>query len=41
MGVGLSVSQDIVQGMGGNITFESEAGKGTVFTIDLPILKEK
>ena len=39
MGVGLSVSQDIVQGMGGNITFESEVGKGTVFTIDIPILK--
>ena len=39
MGVGLSVSQDIVQAMGGNITFTSEAGKGTVFTIDLPILK--
>ena len=40
MGVGLSVSQDIVQAMGGNITFLSEAGKNTVFTIDLPILKE-
>ena len=40
MGVGLSVSQDIIQGMGGNITFESEVGEGTVFTIDLPILKE-
>ena len=39
MGVGLSVSQDIVQGLGGNISFTSEAGKGTVFTIDLPILK--
>ena len=40
MGVGLSVSQDIVQRMGGSITFESEVGKGTVFTIDIPILKE-
>ena len=39
MGVGLSVSKDIVQAIGGNITFTSEAGKGTVFTIDLPILK--
>ena len=39
MGVGLSVSQDIVQRMGGSITFESEVGKGTVFTIDIPILK--
>ncbi len=41
MGVGLSVSQDIIQGMGGNITFSSEVGKGTIFTIDIPILKEK
>ena len=39
MGVGLSVSQDIIQGMGGNITFTSEEGKGTIFTIDIPILK--
>ena len=41
MGVGLSVSQDIVQAMGGNISFSSQEGIGTVFTIDLPILKEK
>ena len=40
MGVGLSVSLDIIQRMGGSITFESEVGKGTVFTIDIPILKE-
>lgn len=41
MGVGLSVSQDIVQVLGGNITFTSEVGRGTIFTIDIPILKEK
>ena len=41
MGVGLSVSRDIIQGMGGSITFASKEGIGTVFTIDLPILKEK
>lgn len=40
MGVGLSVSQNIVQAMGGNISFSSKAGIGTVFTIDIPILKE-
>ncbi len=40
MGVGLSVSQNIIQAMGGNISFTSEVGKGTVFTIDIPILKE-
>lgn len=39
MGVGLSVSQDIIQCMGGNITFTSEFGKGTIFTIEIPILK--
>lgn len=41
MGVGLSVSQNIIQGMGGNISFASKEGIGTVFTIDIPILKEK
>lgn len=40
MGVGLSMSQDIIQGMGGSITFASKEGIGTVFTIDVPILKE-
>ena len=40
MGVGLSVSQNIIQGMGGNISFSSKEGIGTVFTIDIPILKE-
>ena len=40
MGVGLSVSQNIIQAMGGNITFSSKVGIGTVFTIDIPILKE-
>ena len=39
MGVGLSVSRDIIQGMGGSITFASKEGIGTVFTIDIPILK--
>ncbi|MBO2523156.1 MAG: hypothetical protein CW336_04760 [Bacteroidetes bacterium] len=40
MGVGLSVSQNIIQGMGGNISFSSKEGICTVFTIDIPILKE-
>jgi len=39
MGVGLSVSQDIMQSIGGNITFSSTEGVGTIFTIDVPILK--
>ena len=40
MGVGLSVSQDVIQAMGGSISFTSKVGNGTVFTIDIPILKE-
>ena len=40
MGVGLSVAHDIIQSMGGNITFHSVEESGTVFRIDLPKLKE-
>ena len=40
MGVGLSVSHDIIQGMGGSITFSSKEGIGTVFTFVIPILKQ-
>jgi signal transduction histidine kinase len=35
-GLGLSGAQRIVQSLGGNISFSSEAGKGTTFTIELP-----
>lgn len=41
MGIGLSMADDIVRRMGGNIKFQSDVGSGTVFRIDLPILKEK
>lgn len=40
MGVGLSVAHDIIQGMGGEIKFQSDERIGTVFIIDIPILKE-
>jgi len=36
MGLGLSISNDIVQALGGDIGFESEPGQGTVFKINLP-----
>jgi len=37
LGLGLSVSKNIVEGIGGSIHFESKAGEGTVFSIVIPI----
>jgi signal transduction histidine kinase len=39
-GLGLSVSYNIVKRFKGDIKVESEPGKGTVFTIILPLKKE-
>ncbi len=36
-GLGLSLSYDIVKAHGGSLSVESEVGKGTVFTIMIPI----
>ena len=36
-GLGLSLSYGIIQKHGGNIEVQSEVGKGTTFTIHLPI----
>ncbi len=36
MGLGLAIVKNIIENAGGEITFESETGKGTVFIIKLP-----
>src|SRR5213078_1208080 len=35
-GLGLSISKAIVEKHGGSLIFETEVGKGTTFTVDLP-----
>jgi two-component system NtrC family sensor kinase len=36
-GLGLSICQGIVQAHGGSLTFQSRVGKGTIFTLALPV----
>jgi len=40
-GVGLSVVYNIIKKHDGTIDVESEVGKGTIFTIRLPMWKKK
>lgn len=41
VGLGLSITREVVQMLGGPITVTSEEGKGSCFTVSLPIKKEE
>jgi signal transduction histidine kinase len=40
-GLGLSICYEIVKSFGGDISVESEPGKGTTFAISLPVKRPK
>jgi PAS domain S-box-containing protein len=41
IGLGLAISRTFVEGHGGSIEVQSEPGKGTTFTVQLPLREEK
>jgi signal transduction histidine kinase len=40
-GLGLAITRKLARMMGGDVTVASEAGKGSVFTVRLPVALEK
>jgi len=41
MGLGLAMVKNIIENAGGEISFRSEIGKGTIFEISLPVFEEE
>lgn len=39
-GIGLSLVKELTEFLGGNITVESEPGKGTLFVLSIPLIKD-
>ncbi len=40
-GIGLTVTKQLIEEMGGKIDFDSQVGKGTTFWIDLPVVQSE
>lgn len=39
-GLGLAITKSLVEAMGGNVAVESQANRGSVFTVTIPLLRE-